>query len=330
MANRLKSDKKKPNPEKLTEEKVEQVSFNKLIKDERTRKILGAFLLLLSFFLFVAFTSYLFTWAEDQDKVRSYGIGILKPNKLEIANLLGSFGAYISHLFFYEGFGIASYLFCSFFFVSGANLLFSRQIFSISRNLKYLFTGIIVLSVAFAFILSGSGFSWGGELGNAMSQWLTGFIGKLGTAMLIIVALLSYIIWRFNPVFNVPKMPDMKKLLPVKKTGEELEENESTEGALLVIDPSVKKGKKNQLKEAGVMIPLTTEPEPEETTLTLVEKEVVPDPVEENWQRFQPPVAEDSIQSPELNLPASPASDRRRSRVMVSLPRPSPTWKREP
>lgn len=309
MANRLKSDKKKPNPEKLTEEKVERVSLEKLIKDERTRKILGAFLLLLSFFLFVAFTSYLFTWAEDQDKVRSHGIGILMPNKLEIANLLGSFGAYISHLFFYEGFGIASYLFCSFFFVTGANLLFSRQIFSIPRNLKYLFTGIIVLSVAFAFILSGSGFSWGGELGNAMSQWLTGFIGKLGTSMLIIVALLSYIIWRFNPVFNVPKMPDMKKLLPVKKTGEDLQENESTEGALLVIDPSVKKGKKNQLKDTGVMIPLTTEPEPEETILTLVEKELVPDPGVENWQRFQPPVTEESNQSPELNLPASPASD---------------------
>ncbi|MGL6269139.1 MAG: DNA translocase FtsK 4TM domain-containing protein, partial [Chitinophagaceae bacterium] len=309
MANRLKSDKKKPNPEKLTEEKVEQVSFKKLIEDERTRKILGAFLLLLSFFLFVAFTSYLFTWAEDQDKVRSHGIGILMPNKLEIANLLGSFGAYISHLFFYEGFGIASYLFCSFFFVSGANLLFSKQIFSIPRNLKYLFTGIIVLSVAFAFILSGAGFSWGGELGNAMSQWLTGFIGKLGTAMLIIVALLSYIIWRFNPVFNVPKMPDMKKILPVKKTGDDLQENESDEGALLVIDPSVKKGKKNQLKDAGVMIPLTTEPEPEETILTLVEKEVVPDPVEENWQRFQPPVAEEANLSPELNLSAGPASD---------------------
>jgi DNA segregation ATPase FtsK/SpoIIIE, S-DNA-T family len=309
MANRLKSDKKKPNPEKLTEEKVEQVSIEKLIKDERTRKILGAFLLLLSFFLFVAFTSYLFTWAEDQDKVRSHGIGILMPNKLEIANLLGSFGAYISHLFFYEGFGIASYLFCSFFFVTGANLLFSRQIFSIPRNLKYLFTGIIVLSVAFAFILSGSGFSWGGELGNAMSQWLTGFIGKLGTSMLIIVALLSYIIWRFNPVFNVPKMPDMKKLLPVKKAGDEQQENESTEGALLVIDPSVKKGKKNQLKDTGVMIPLTTEPEPEETILTLVEKEVIPDPVEENWQRFQPPVAEELNQSPELNLPAGPGSD---------------------
>ena len=299
MANRLKSDKKKPNPEKLTEEKVEQVTLEKLIKDERTRKILGAFLLLLSFFLFVAFTSYLFTWAEDQDKVRSHGIGILMPNNLEISNLLGSFGAYISHLFFYEGFGVASYLFCSFFFVAGANLLFNRKIFSIPRNLKYLFTGIIVLSASFAFIMSGSGFHWGGEMGNAMSQWLTGFIGKLGTSMLIIVSLLSYIIWRFNPVFNVPKMPDIKRLIPAKKALPETDENETEEDVAPVTEPVKNKGRKNQMKEVGAMIPLSTEPEPQETELTLVEKDPEPETVKENWQRFQPPIAEET---PELEV----------------------------
>ena len=311
MANRLKSDKKKPNPEKLTEEKEEQVSFEKVIKDERTRKILGAFLLLISFFLFVAFSSYLFTWAEDQDKVRSRGIGILMPNNLDIANLLGSFGAYISYLFFYEGFGVASYLFCSFFFVAGANLLFNRQIFSIPRNLKYLFLGIIVLSVSFAFIMSGSGFSWGGDLGNAMSRWLTGFIGKLGTSMLIIVSLLSYIIWRFNPVFNVPKMPDVKRLLPVKKNNQGLNEAETGEDIDQAAEPISKKGKKNQLKEAGGMIPMTTESvvEPEETILTLVEKEIKPEPREELWQRFQPPISEKHVPDQETQLPVSNASD---------------------
>ena len=317
MANRLKSDKKKPNPEKLTEEKVEQVTLETLIKDERTRKILGAFLLLLSFFLFVAFSSYLFTWAEDQDKVRSHGIGILMPNNLEISNLLGSFGAYISHLFFYEGFGVASYLFCSFFFVSGANLLFNRKIFSIPRNLKYLFAGIIVLSVSFAFIMSGSGFHWGGEMGNAMSQWLTGFIGKLGTSMLIIVSLLSYIIWRFNPVFNVPKMPDIKKLMPAKKVMEETGENETDEDIAVVTEPVKNKGRKNQLKEVGAMIPLSTDPEPEETELTLVEKEPEPEPARENWQRFQPPIAEETpvvedvppVEASNLALEIKPVAD---------------------
>ena len=47
-----------------------------LVKDERTTKIAGAINLLITIFLFIAFTSYLFTWQEDQDKVHQFGVKI--------------------------------------------------------------------------------------------------------------------------------------------------------------------------------------------------------------------------------------------------------------
>jgi S-DNA-T family DNA segregation ATPase FtsK/SpoIIIE len=34
---------------------------------------------------------------------------------IKVANLLGNLGAYVSHQFFNNGFGIASYFICSFF-----------------------------------------------------------------------------------------------------------------------------------------------------------------------------------------------------------------------
>jgi DNA segregation ATPase FtsK/SpoIIIE, S-DNA-T family len=62
MANKLKTKKKpKPDPVDLRPEKEEKIAMQSLVKDERTRKIMGAFLLLLSIFMFIAFTSYLFT-----------------------------------------------------------------------------------------------------------------------------------------------------------------------------------------------------------------------------------------------------------------------------
>ncbi len=218
MPNKLKTSGKsrKPNPDKLLTEKETRVEMKQLVRDERTKKIIGSVLLLLSFFLFTAFTSYLFTWAKDQDKVFRHGISILKPNELEIANLLGSFGAYISYLFFYKGFGLASFLFCTLLFVTGANLLFAKKVFSIRRNVKYVVTGVILFSVLFAFVFQGSAFSWGGEAGNMMNRWLTGFLGKLGTAALLFVAGLAYIIWRFNPSFKVPE----RKFAFSKKTAE--------------------------------------------------------------------------------------------------------------
>src|SRR5919198_78017 len=104
MANRLKAekaDKKKPaNPEKFKPEKEAQVTVKQLVKDERTHKIAGAFALLISLFLFIAFASYLFTWKEDQDKVFR-GAGILLDDRIKVSNLLGRFGAYFSHFFIY-------------------------------------------------------------------------------------------------------------------------------------------------------------------------------------------------------------------------------------
>lgn len=81
------------------EDKEESVEIRSLIRDERTHKILGLSLLFIALFLFIAFTSYLFTWTEDQDKIRNIGIRVLMPNELEISNQLGSLGAYIAFVF---------------------------------------------------------------------------------------------------------------------------------------------------------------------------------------------------------------------------------------
>src|SRR5690349_21332595 len=166
MANKLKKKTPPPDPDKLKPEKEEQVTVKEVVKDERTTKIAGAVCLLTSLFLFIAFTSYIFTWQQDQDKVFQFGVKIFATNDVRVNNLLGVLGAYISHLFIYNGFGVPSYLFCTFFFVLGVNLLFAKKIFSIARNLRYMLIGLLVLSVAFAFFFDNSTFSFGGAVGE--------------------------------------------------------------------------------------------------------------------------------------------------------------------
>lgn len=204
MGNRLKSPKNIPDPEVFIEEKEEEVEIKTLVKDERTHKILGSILVFICLFLFVAFTSYLFTWTEDQDKVRNTGINILMPNDIEINNLLGSLGAYTSFIFFEYGFGIASYFFCSLFFVLGINLLFDRRVFSVWRNIRYLILGLLVISVSASYFASNAAFNWGGAFGKFSTGWMNAVIGKLGTLAVISISLFSYFIWRFNPNFKWP------------------------------------------------------------------------------------------------------------------------------
>jgi DNA segregation ATPase FtsK/SpoIIIE, S-DNA-T family len=274
MANTLKSKKgQKPAAGKLKPEKESRVTARQIVADERTHKIAGAVYLLLAIFLFIAFTSYLFTWKEDQDKV-FHGASILLPSSnVKVTNLLGNLGALIAHQFFYKGFGLASYLFCSFFFIVGVNLLFARKVFSIARNLRYVLAGLVFFSVALAFITRGSGFSWGGGVGDMMSDWLTRFLGWIGTAALLFVTGLAYFIWRFNPVFKMPARPVKEKGLVPEPVAMDAPEKtgKGKKGAKLFVDEEFSHSTTNVLKDdSGVVAisPLVDEGPDIEFTVT--------------------------------------------------------------
>ncbi|MEJ7822399.1 MAG: DNA translocase FtsK 4TM domain-containing protein, partial [Chitinophagaceae bacterium] len=189
-------------PGNMKPETVEKIVAKELWKDERTHKILGAFFILMAFLFFVAFTSYLFTWQEDQSKVLLGAKILLPSHDQNVANMMGSSGAYLSHVFIRQGFGIASYLFCTLFFIIGINLFFGRRLFSVSRNIKYVIVGLIIISVTASFLTQGKAFPWGGAVGDTSSIWLQQIIGKVGTAAVLLISALCYVIWRFNPVFK--------------------------------------------------------------------------------------------------------------------------------
>jgi DNA segregation ATPase FtsK/SpoIIIE, S-DNA-T family len=230
LCKRMKEKRKTKKGEQLRQEQEETVTVKQLVKDERTHKITGTVCILISLLLFIAFTSYLFTWKEDQDKVLKNAGNFLLGDDTQAANLLGRAGAWIAHLFFYQSFGVASYLLCTLFFAAGINLLFGKKVFSIARNLKYVLAGLLVLPVFFSFFLHAQGFPWGGAMGNYCSAWLKGFIGSAGTGILLAVAALSYFIWRVNPVFKLPAKKEKQELpLAVDETTDALPAIDKTE-----------------------------------------------------------------------------------------------------
>ncbi len=215
MANKLKKSikpkiepkavkKEKPAADKLKFEREEKIDLKKLAKDERTHKIIGTLFLLISIFLLISFLSYFFTWKEDQDKVFNNS-SFLFDEEIKVSNLLGRLGAYVSHFFIYRGFGIASLLFCTFFFVVGINLLVRRKVFSIWKNLRYVTIGLLVASVCFAFLFPNADFHYGGEVGKMINSWLVSFLGWVGTGAVLLVFLVSYLIWQFNPTIKIPE-----------------------------------------------------------------------------------------------------------------------------
>ena len=244
----------------------ERIDWQKLARDERTWKIVGAVLLLMSIYLFIAFISYFFTWKDDQTEV-ARGAGILFDTGVKVNNLLGRLGAVVSNFFIYKGFGIASLLLCTFFFVSGINLLFSRKVFSIWKNLKYVTIGLLVLSVSLSFVFASFEFRFGGGVGNMISDWLTGALGNVGTAALLLVIGFAYIIWQFNPAFNLPAKSPVA--IPATDDNEKAQpENEEEEEAAVVSGDNSDEG------QGPILI---IEDEKPKFEMQLIEK----DPVEE-------------------------------------------------
>lgn len=325
--------KKKPAPQKFQNDKEEKVDLKKLAKDERTWKIIGTVSLLVSIFLFIAFVSYLFTWDDDQSQVLNRGVSFLFDNDKEndVSNLLGRLGAYTSHNLIYNGFGLASFLFCTFFFVVGINLLFERKVFSIWRNLKYVTIGLLIVSISLSFLFSFANFPYGGKVGDMISHWMIGLLGTIGTATLLIVVAACYLIWQFNPSFNLPE----KKQIPVT------ENNDEPEGAKLTVDTSLLNGKTvndlyadeeemavsekgNLLKGEGEMV-LNINNEEADNGFTLTEKE---EPGEEDEDVTEELTAEEPIIEKEIaddilhkhDLPIEPVKESPKKKDIAPPP----------
>lgn len=188
--------------------------------DGRAIKIIGLFFLIVSLYFMVAFTSYLFTWEEDQSYVldSNGGWSNLWKTQLELSksvanqavvqNWLGKFGALLAHQFIYEWFGIAAFIFIGVFFILGYRMLFKVKLFSVSKTLAYSFFLLIFLSVSLAFFHSfiiDYPHYLEGEFGFWSNRLLQAQIGKAGIAGLLAFAGLSVLIIAYNIDFKLPE-----------------------------------------------------------------------------------------------------------------------------
>ena len=203
-------------PSKLKAEKMPAFNLN----DGRLVKIIGLFFTLFSLYLLTAFTSYLFTWQQDQSYVSPANGGWhnlfkgqqeLIDNGVKnpvVENWLGKFGALLSNQFIYQWFGVASFIFVAIFFIIGYRLLFKVKLYSLNKTFGYGLFGIVFISIALGFV---HGFIIDyphfleGEFGYWSNLLLGAQIGQMGTAGLLVFAGLTALIIAYNIDFKLPE-----------------------------------------------------------------------------------------------------------------------------
>jgi DNA segregation ATPase FtsK/SpoIIIE, S-DNA-T family len=186
----------------MAAKKKKGVSAFKFSDDERIPKLAGVLMLFIAFYLFIAFTSYLFTWSVDQDKVLRWSWELLLDSRFEMANWLGRLGAILSNFFFFYGFGLPSFLVVYLLMLIGSAFIRRIPLYRFVNKIRYSLILMLFLSVLLEFLFGRFGFPWGGAFGANVNEWLHRFVGAVGQIVLFAAIAFALVVWRFNPDFD--------------------------------------------------------------------------------------------------------------------------------
>ncbi len=173
-------------------EKKEPEVKKKFFKDERVKLIFGVFLLLFSLYLFITLLSFIFTWHQDQSFEWQ---NVFSSSGIRVSNWGGKLGAFFADLFMSSWFGLPALAIPVIPILWGLRLLHYKPV-PFWRTIFKVILGIVLFSIVLAFLFgTANGFVGsgpGGAHGHFIAQWLTALIGKLGTAFLLLLALIAY------------------------------------------------------------------------------------------------------------------------------------------
>ncbi|MFN8325673.1 DNA translocase FtsK [Flavobacterium sp.] len=185
------------------------------VKTKQYKMLFGVLLILFAVGLLISFISFFVNGEHDQSAVNAF------DNRNELTeNWLGKFGAYISHLFIYRGFGVASFLFVKLFLITGAFFALQLPVKKLKNTWFWDLFAIIVLSITFGFFATTLP-ELGGTVGYEMNLFLQDYIGRAGTLLLLLFGIVIYII------FKIKVSPDAIKAFFEKKK-KDLSENMSS------------------------------------------------------------------------------------------------------
>ncbi|HHU59305.1 MAG TPA: DNA translocase FtsK [Bacteroidales bacterium] len=170
-------------------------------KSYKIRFTVGLLTVGLSLYLSLAFISFLHSGYADRSKFDLPLSDLLFSATVQVDNIAGKFGAWAADLLINQWFGLASSSIIFLLFLIGLRLL-GTKILSLKRTLFHsaIITIWLSLTMGFLFLHSVDDhyLLLGGAHGYHLSTWLQATIGWVGTLILIILSLLTYMALTFD------------------------------------------------------------------------------------------------------------------------------------
>jgi len=177
---------------KETKEKDPNLELKILKTKKQYRMLFGFVLVLTSIAFLVSFISFFLHGKVDQSTVEA-----LTDRSESAQNWLGKIGAYIADLFIYRGFGVAAFLLVKLLFLSGAFLILDLPMRKLKSTWFWDLFALIILSILFGFFADNLP-ELGGTVGYEMNLFLQDYIGKTGTALVLVFSIIVYMIFKIK------------------------------------------------------------------------------------------------------------------------------------
>lgn len=269
-----KKTKVNPIEDNSSEQNIGGIKLSNLTPKMKVRIGVGLFFLMIGSYIAAAIVGYFLSWQKDMDQLLgSQSIGsFLFDNEAPIANFCGRLGAAISHALVYNAFGIGAISIAIFLMAFGWNIVNKKNIFPLFKIIKWVCFSILFFAPLLSFIFPNATFPVGGFVGNSLIEWTSGFAGKAGVIIMLIVALSFFIFvvfeWPVQQLFT-----KLKSFLPEVKDREVVEAPETN---------TVKDQFKGFTNPPAAVDPEITTPSPDENTQTVIS--------DYNEPAFEPPV----------------------------------------
>lgn len=196
MATSTKNKKTPPPPPPPKPPKPEEVALAAIERKRQIRLGIGIFLLLAGVFACFSIISYYFSWTADQDKFlnsTSMWSFVFDRDSDPVANWGGRFGAALSHILVYKGAGIASLVIGLAIGGIGLHVVYGNKMLPVLRYLRWVSILLLLVAPILTYLFPLSSFPLGGRLGSGAISYLNGFLGSMGTGMVLLSTVLFFV-----------------------------------------------------------------------------------------------------------------------------------------
>ena len=224
---------------------------------------IGILLFVFSFFLLIAFSSYLYSGHSDFDILEnpSYEEIQNSADAPVFKNVCGSLGAMVAYFFIGKCFGLASYLIPVFLVILGMKLMKVYKVriikWFILLSLLLVWSSVFLSSIAAMLPFFDTSFiNPGGNHGKFVSNWLTSLIGKPGLFGVLFLFAVFYLIYlsakTIEYIRSLFRFNIIKKIKERRKSEKREDENAVNEVIETEPDPQSFENPETQVLEFAI------------------------------------------------------------------------------